>query len=53
MTTKRLEVVCGTCGKKGRALIILSRILSFRWVWWGYEWECKHCYKTGYNFKQK
>lgn len=56
MTTKRLDVKCGTCGKEGKALIILNKILSFRWVYWGMtldDWECKHCYNTAYNFKQK
>ncbi len=42
----KLKVECSMCGKKGRVLIILKRILSFKWVWWGIKWECKKCYKT-------
>ena len=44
MINMKLKVQCSSCGKKGKVLIILKKILSLKWVWWGIEWECKKCY---------
>ena len=49
-----VKATCSGCGKKGKVLILLGKILSRKWFYFGTismkngsadYWECERCYK--------